>query len=292
MIKKPVPEDFSEEKIKKAVFYEALQHPSTLFSAALSILGGVFMAINNPSKTGLAVTFGAGVFSVISFVFNYFFRGDKLAENYTKNLLKKRIKYKEENAKKTGEKCKDYNFREGFEAYTELYNAYKRLKDFLIERGKNKNSFIIRKFMMLAEDTFYGGISLLDKAAELYKAIKEMNKTKLERELRAWERDMRLDKRTNESELNLLKIKIDNHNKRLNLLKKRQSSLTEITDQVEVLESTLDSTFLEVIDLLESDTVVSEDKLVSNLQKAVESARKVEDRLRTDKIKEEEYLRQ
>lgn len=292
MIKKPRPEDFSEERIKKAVFSEALQHPSTLFSAALSILGGMYMAVINPSKASLAVTFGSGVFSLISFVFNYFFRADKLAENYSKNLLKRRVKYKIEQADNTKKKCKDSDFDEGLNAYNELFEAYSRLKNFLDKKLMEKKSFIISKFMMLAEDSFYGGVSLIDKAAELHRAIENMQEDKLERELRAWERELRLNKRTNERELKLLKVKIDNHNKRLNLLKEKKSALTEITDQVEVLESTLDSTYLEVLDILESDSLLSQDKLVSNLQKAVESARKVEDRLRTNKTEENQYLRQ
>ncbi len=288
---KPSAEDFTEKSIEKAVFSEALQHPSTLFSAAVSILSGLYMGIMNFSKPALAVTLGSGALSLMSFVYNYFFRSDKLAENYTKNLLKQRVTYKKTNAENVRKQCKKNDFDEGINAYDELNDAYKRLIDFLKNKSGAKKSFMINKFLMLADETFYGGISLINKGAELFGAIRDMHESKLERELRNWQRELRLNKRTNEKELELLKIKIDNHGKRLDLLKKRKSSLIEIMDQVEVLESTLDSTYLEVLDLLESDTIISGDKLVSNLQNAVKSARNVEDRIRGNKhLNEDIYL--
>ncbi len=287
--KKPQPEDFSEASIKKAVFSEALQHPSTLFSFAFSILSGLYMGMIDFSEPALAVAIGSGVISLIAFVYNYFLRGEKLAEKYTKDLLRDRLKYKEESAESIRDKCKEYIFNEGIKAYSELLEAHTRLSDFLKEKEKNKKSFTISKFRILADETFYGGISLIGKGAELYNAIRNMQEGKLENEFNDWTDEYNDNKRTDKKEQELLKLKIDNHEKRLSLLKKRKSSLVEIMDQVEVLESTLDSTYLEVLDLLESDTISSGDKLVSGLQKAVRSARKVEDRLRGNRDDDDIY---
>jgi len=286
-IKKPQVEDFSSGNIQKAVFSEALQHPSTLFPAAISILSGLYMGIVNPSEPVLAVSLGAGVISLISFVFNYFFRSDKLAEEYTKKLLNQRIKYKKENADNVRNICEKNIFNEGLNAYDELIEAYKRLSDFLKEKSQYKKSFTISKFILLADETFYGGISLIKKGAELYKAIRDMHEGKLENELKNWTNEFKRKKRTGK-EQEQLKSKIDNHIKRLDLLKEKKSSLLEIMDQVEVLESTLDSTYLEVLDLMEYNSISSGDKLVSNLQKAVKSARNVEDRLRGKKNSEDD----
>ncbi len=195
-------------------------------------------------------------------------------------MLEQRIEYKREDAENVREICKDNIFNDGLLAYDELIEAYTRLTDFLKQKQKEKNSFTVNKFLILADETFYGGISLIRKAAGLYKAIRDMHEGKLENELDHWEREMKSRKRSDPQEQEILKTKIANHRKRVDLLKKRKTSMVELMDQVEVLEATLDSTYLEVLDLMESDMGSSGDKLVSGLERAVKTARKVENRLR------------
>jgi hypothetical protein len=141
----------------------------------------------------------------------------------------------------------------------------------------------------LAEETYDQGVQFLNKALVLYQALVQIDEKKLINELRAWQEEVKgLEKYKNKNEeqkdlvIQALQEKIDSHRKRLELFSGRGETLKQLMDQCEVLEATLDSTYLEVVDLIDSDPLMSvkHENAASNLERAVSAARKAEDRLR------------
>jgi hypothetical protein len=289
MVDDPRPEDFSNRAVSHAVFSEAIQHPTTLFPAAIALLSGLYMGLVSFDETSLAVTLVSGLFSLASWIYHYFVRGEAIAENYIKELKEKRKDYKKQQVEDIEERCKAAGFTEGQQAARELLEAYTRLYQFLKEKSVKVKSKTAQRFMILAEETYDQGVQFLNKALVLYQALVQIDEKKLINELRAWQEEVKgLEKYKNKNEeqkdlvIQALQEKIDSHRKRLELFSGRGETLKQLMDQCEVLEATLDSTYLEVVDLIDSDPLMSvkHENAASNLERAVSAARKAEDRLR------------
>jgi len=289
MVDDPRPEDFSNRAVAHAVFSEAIQHPTTLFPAAIALLSGLYMGLVSFDETSLAVALVSGLFSVASWIYHYFVRGETIAENYIKELKEKRKIYKKQQVEDIEERCKVAGFTEGEQSARELLEAYTRLYQFLKDKSQKVKSMTAQRFMILAEETYDQGVQFLNKALVLYQALVQIDEKKLIKELRAWQEEVKnLEKYKDKNEeqkdlvIKVLQEKINSHRKRLELFSERGETLKQLMDQCEVLEATLDSTYLEVVDLIDGDPLmtVKHDNAASNLERAVAAARKAEDRLR------------
>jgi hypothetical protein len=290
MVDAPKPEDFSNKAVAQAVRSEAIQHPTTLFPAAVALLSGLYMGLVSFDATSLAVTVASGLFTLGSWIYHYFVRGETIAENYIKELKEKRKDYKKQQVEDIEAKCKAAGFTEGQQAAKELLEVYTRLYQFLKEKSKKVKSKTAQRFMILAEESYDQGVQFLNKALVLYQALVQIDEKKLIKELRAWQKEVKnLEKYRNKDEeqkdlvIKVLQEKIKSHRKRLELFSERGETLKQMMDQCEVLEATLDSTYLEVVDLIHDDPFFmssKHDNAASNLERAVTAARKAEDRLR------------
>lgn len=283
----PTAEDFSKKAIRKHVFTEALQHPTTIFSAAAAILGGVYMGMVSFDETSFAITAGSALFSLLSWVYHYFIRGDKVAAQYVKDLQRQRDREKELQGEDIERKCRAIGFYEGEQAAAELKQAYMRLFVFLKNKFKKNQTATAQRFMVLAEETYSQGLLFLKKALSLYMALRHMDEDKLKKELHEWKEDrdaLKADE-TQKPEINKMRLdtvrdKIRSHRKRLELCEERKETLKQVLAQCEILEATLDNAYLEVVDLIEDDFRAQHQNVAGKLEKAVDAARRVEDRLR------------
>jgi hypothetical protein len=283
----PTADDFSKKAIRKHVFSEAVQHPGTIFSAAVAILSGVYMGLVSFDETSFAVAAGGAVFSLLSWVYHYFIRGDKVAAQYVKDLQRQRDRDKEQQGEDIERKCRAIGFYEGEQAAAELKQAYMRLFIFLNKKFKKNKTTTAQRFMVLAEETYSQGILFLKKALSLYMALRHMDEPKLKKELQDWvkERDELKTDEKQKPELKKMRLdtvrdKIRSHRKRLELCNERKETLKQVLAQCEVLEATLDNAYLEVVDLIEDDFRARHQDVAGKLEKAVAAARRVEDRLR------------
>jgi hypothetical protein len=289
MVDEPKPEDFSKRAVMQAVFSEAIQHPTTLFPAAIALLSGLYMGLVSFDETSLAVTLISGLLSLASWIYHYFVRGETIAANYIRELKEKRKDYKKQQVEDIEARCQAAGFTEGQQAAKELLEAYTRLYQFLKEKFQQVKSMTAQRFMILAEEAYDQGVQFLNKALVLYQALEQIDEKKLIKELSAWQEEVKnLEKYKNKDEeqkglvIQVLQEKINSHRKRLELFSGRGETLKQLLDQCEVLEATLDSAYLEVVDLIDSDRLMSvkPDNVASNLERAVAAARKAEDRLR------------
>lgn len=279
----PGAEDFSKKSIEKAVFLEALQHPTTLYPAALSLLSAAYMALVSLDPTSLVVAVGSGFLSLVSWIYHYFIRGEAIAENHVQKLKEKRDLYKERQAGNIEEECKAAGFLEGEKEAGELKQAYNQLYTFLKEKMEQKRVMTAGRFLILAEETYRQGLQLLKKALTMFNVLKQIDNEKLEEEKRTFEKELKArEKNGDESRqpvVEALRTKLQSHEKRLKLYEERKRGLEQLMAQCEVLEATLDTTYLEVVDLIDNEAFMKRSSVAENLERAVAAARRVEDRL-------------
>lgn len=283
----PTADDFSAKQIKKKILSDAIQHPATLFSAAAALLSGLYMGLVSFDETSFAVALGSGLLSLASFIYHYFIRGEKAAEEHVKDLLERRRSFKEQQGEDIEKRCRQANFREGEKAAKELKEAYTRLETYLKEKLEKKQTLTAQRFLLLAEESYYQGIHFLNKALSLFQAIGYMDERKMRNEMHEWEQELeqvKQDTQKGKEYRDLLSKalteKIRSHRKRLKLYADRGETVQQVLAQCEILEATLDSTYLEVVDLVADESYLERKNVAENLEKAVAAARKVEDRLR------------
>ncbi len=283
----PTTDDFSNRQIKKKVLLDALQHPTTLYSAAAAVLSGLYMGLVSFDETSFAVALAAGLCSLISFVYHYFIRGEKSAQKHVRELLERRKSFKEQQAEDIEKRCRSAGFQEGEKAAKELKEAYTRLDVFLKEQLEKKQTLTAQRFLILAEESYHQGIQFLNKALALFQAIGHIDENKLRQEMRAWQdelaraaQDKQKGKEYKELLTKTLTEKINSHARRLQLYTERKDTLAQVLSQSETLEATLDSTYLEVVDLAADGAYLQGNNAAGNLERAVAAARKVENRLR------------
>ncbi|NIM13306.1 MAG: hypothetical protein GTO45_14435 [Candidatus Aminicenantes bacterium] len=280
----PGAEDFSKKAIEKAVFLEAIQHPTTLYPAALSLLSAAYMVLVSLDPTSLAVAVGSGFLSLVSWIYHYFIRGEAIAESHVQKLKAKRDLHKERQAGNIEEECKTAGFLEGEKEARELKQAYNQLYTFLKEKLEKHRVMTAGRFLILAEETYFQGLQLLKKALTMFNALKQIDNEKLEEEKKTFKKELKAqenkDDESRQPIIEALQTKIRSHEKRLKLYEERNKGLEQLMAQCEVLEATLDTTYLEVVDLIDNEAFMKRSSVAHNLERAVAAARRVEERLR------------
>jgi hypothetical protein len=279
--------DGFSKQIHRKVMSDAVQAPSTLFPAAVALLSGLYMGLISFDETSFAVAAGSGLVSLLSWVYHYFIRGEKTGKEYGRKLLEKRKTIRKQQVVNIEEECRNAGFAEGESAARELEEAFSRLEHFLKGKYKERQPGSAERFLALSEQSYDQGVSFLEKSLSLYRALEQMDEEKLKKELIAWEEEAaELKKKTRQKGdhadlvLQALEEKIKSHRRRLELFTERSEKLQQVLAQCEILEARLDSSYLEVVDLMDGNHQVKLENVAGDLERAVSAARRVEERLR------------
>ena len=283
---RPQEEDFSAGAVQKAIWGEVLQHPATLFPGALAILSTAYMGLISLDKTAFALALGGALASLGSVVFNYFFRGETLAQEHVAKLLLQRNQMKNQAFHEMEGHFRETDFENGLEAVRELHEAYVKLQSLLSEKQAQRAAKGSRRFVVLADDCYREGLKLLTEAGEYHGVLRGVDRDKLAREKRAWEAkvadlSLRAQGPGNlNAQLKAAQTRMETYQKRVELFDKRQAALESLLAQCELLESALESAYLEVVDLVGGRMSMTGSDPAEKLEMAVNAARRVEDRLR------------
>ncbi len=298
--RRPSAKDFSAGAVERAVWAEALQHPLTLFPGAGAILGALYMGLINLSQTSFAFTLASGLLGLGSLVFNYFVRGESLARKHIERLKQRRLAYREEEADEVLNQCRDMGFEDGARAVGELKEAYLKLRELLSKRLENGGSGV-QRFLVMAEDCYHEGLSLLSTATASFQVLNGVDPHKLASDKRAWEAqataiETSIDQGDSRraGELEAVRARIESFERRLDLYRKRFSDHERLMAQCELLESALETAYMEVLDLLGDEHLFRKADPANKLERAVAAARSVEDRLRglNDHSQEDAFYRE
>jgi len=296
----PGAEDFTRRSIYRAVLKDTLQHPLTLMPAVASALSGLYMGLFGLDPTTLAVTFGGALVGAGAWVFNYFIRGEALAEKRVAKLRQARARQQHAEIASLEAEWAQTGLAEGVQQARELREAFQKLDGFLEGRLADAGGITnpdrglsVQRLRVLAEDTYREGAAILRSALETFKAVQQVDHDKLENELASWRQELRAVKATGAEAIRVesLEKRIASHERRLELLRERAQSIDQLFAESEALESALESTYLEAVDLKSPEVLLGQGQAASALERAVSAARRVEDRLRgMDGTKEDEEL--
>jgi hypothetical protein len=279
--------DLSSTAIEKHILNETLQNPLTTFSAAAAVLAGLYMLAFGVNQTSLLLAVGAGFLSLATFIFNYFVRGEKLAQEYVRAQLAKQRAARENEIVGIFNEFKKLSALEGEQAATELSQAYQKVKNFLQTHTAKGASMQTMRLQILAEETYFKGVDVLQTALAITKALREIDVIKLERELQDWKK-----RQVENRESSALERRIELNQRRIDAYRSRQSALSDLFAECEACEAALEEAYMqfagaETAQALPKPNV---DDAITRLETAVAAARRVEARLRNVDRGDEVYL--
>jgi cell division protein FtsB len=289
--RKPTADDFTPRAVQRAVLQGTLQHPATIVPAALAAVAALWSVAIDLSPASLMATLGFSFISAAAWVINYVGRGDKLVERHIQKLRALRDDYERREIDDLALACREAGFTAGAKEAQEITNAYQKLHQFLVEQRAGHGNASGERFRVLAEETYRHGVTILRRALNLFQALQRVDVDALEQERQGWIRQ-----REQEGTAESLERNIGAHTKRLDRYRQREEELRALIAQLNELEMALETAHLEVSDLVgqvPSGGPFASDA-ASHLERAVEAARRVEQRLRgfgdEDTRADEEYL--
>jgi hypothetical protein len=277
--------------VRRAVLQDTLQHPVTILPAALAAVAALWSVAVDLSPASLMAALGCGFISVGAWVINYIGRGDTLVERHIQQLRTRRDDYARREVDELTLACEQAGFSAGVKEAQDLSKAYHKLHQFLIEQQAGQENASIERFRVLAQETYRHGVVILRRALNLFRALQRVDVETLQQERAGW-----IEQRPDEGAVDSLERNIGAHTKRLDRYHQRQEELHALIAQLNELETALETAHLEVADLVGQGSQAGffTSEAASHLERAVEAARRVEQRLRgfsdEDRRADEEYL--
>jgi len=288
---KPTVEDFTPRAVQRAVLRETLQHPATVLPAALATVAALWSVAIDLSPASLMAVLGCAFIGVGAWVINYVGRGNTLVEQHIQKLRALRVEYERREVEDLVLACRQAGFQAGVKEAEELTEAYYKLQHFLDEQRVAQGNASGERFRVLAEETYRHGVTILQHALNLFQALQRIDVDTLEQERQGW-----IGQRAHQGTSASLERNIEAHTKRLERYRRREEELQALIAQLNELETALETAHLEVVDLVGQPAGggVFESDAASHLERAVEAARRAEQRLRgfgdEDTRADEEYL--
>jgi len=288
---KPTAEDFTARAVQRAVLQDTLQHPATILPGALATVAALWNVAIDLSPASLMVMLGCGFVGAVAWVINYVGRGDTLAAQHVQKLRALRAEHERRAVADLALACQSAGFLAGAKEVQDLTDAYHRLQHFLVAQQTGQGHVSGERFRVLAQETYRHGVSLLHRALNLFQALEGFDVDTLEQERQVW-----INQQDREGPSESLTRNIEAHTKRLDRYRRREEELRALIAQLNELETALETAYLEVVDLVGQDTSAGlfESGAAAHLERAVEAARRVEQRLRgfgdEDTRADEEYL--
>jgi hypothetical protein len=291
--KKPQAEDFTGEAVSRAVLKETLEHPATIYPAAGSALAVAWTVMVAASPTSIAFALGCAFVGASAFIYNYVVKGPDRAAAYVTKLRELRRSHSLIEIEQFALECSRNGLAEGARGARELKAAYVHLTDYL---ASHKEGIAADRFSILAEDTFQEGVSILQQALAIYKAVEVNDLSVLQKELDRLKRQRAaLDPKS--PAVRSIDLQMESVQHRIDLEIQQQNELAELFAQASEIEAAMQSTYLELIDMQSHNQLGAlneEGGAATRLKSAVDVARRVEQKLRGDdsesRAKREKYL--
>lgn len=175
----PTALDFSQKAIQKAVFNQVFQHPLSVYSSSLGVVGLLAALLLSPGPllfSASLIVLGIGIGTTIV---NYFFRSETLAHKYLNSLNKQLEGYNEELLVRLKQELTEYKSLQGVERYAkqgveQFERVQKKLNNFkaLLAEKFDSQELTYTRFLGAAEQVYF---SALDNLQGITGALKTAN---------------------------------------------------------------------------------------------------------------------
>lgn len=278
--KMPTKKDLNSEAVRKWVLTETIQHPATILPLAGAAVSGLWIGVFGLSAVAVGAAFALTFTGGASWIYNFIVRGEQMGEERVKALLKELEKSEEEEMESIIEECREAGFDDGVKEGSELLSAYQRFMKFLCEKNGEGENLGALRFQGLAHDALKQGVSCLQRAFSLWRAVQEVDIGELEKELVKMQRRLaKLEAGT--QPYTTLATQVKSHETRVQRLNAQQQRVAEILVEIDQLESALERASLETVEIVETDaeSMTTRGEAATSLERAISAAQRVEQKL-------------
>ncbi len=188
----PSIEDFSKQAVTKAVLKTTLEHPLSLYSSGIGLLGWLALGVLGSSAPAVIAAIGGTTIGLGSWIVNFFFRGDRLAERYVENVNQQMEEYKQKimlNLVNDLEQWKDLPGAEEYvtQAIDQFHDIQEKIRNFRDVLGKKLDSkeMTFSRYIGSAEQVYLSVLDNLEKIEMILKSISTIDVSYLEDRLQA-----------------------------------------------------------------------------------------------------------
>jgi GH24 family phage-related lysozyme (muramidase) len=179
-------------------------------------------------------------------------------------------------------RCDEVGFSEGAKEANELLRAYRNLVEFLRGQNQDGQNLTAERFRTLADDAYNEGAAVLEQALNVFIALSQIDVDDLEAELARWEEEAR---RSREKVDEALSRRIASHRRRIENYHEQERLVQQLLAESDAIETALETCSLEASELMGTQNIERTfltGGAGTRLEKAMESARRVEERLRSN----------
>ena len=286
-------EKLSDFEIKKELRSAAIQHPLTILPLALCLLASMYLIffadIFGGALGTMVLLICAGVMTIVSFFWQYFFRYSKAYEKRVKEIIEIQDQTQREKELAEIERLKEtiqsgfskINSAEGIKALKDLIHEYKELQH-ILNHKKETDSLSAAHIHALSNEAYRQGLSVLSDALEIAQVIHSSDKESLEAEIARFELAIKSleEDRTQKAQIKIKRATITSHNERIEIIKEQELRVDKLLYQCDRCEASLHRTRLELAALKTESVETSVSAVTETLTETINQAKDVQKELK------------
>jgi hypothetical protein len=286
-------ENLSDIEIKKELRSDAIQHPLTMLPLALSLLASMYLIffadIFGWALGSLVLLIGAGVVTIASFFWQYFFRYNKAYGKRVKEIIEIQDQTQREREQAEIEQLKEtiqsgfskINSTDGIKALKDLIHEYKELQHILSHK-KETDSLSSAHIHALSNEAYRQGLSVLSDALEIALVIHSSDEESLEAEIAKFEREIKSleEDRAQKAHVKIRRATIISHKERIEIIKEQELRVDKLLYQCDRCEASLHRTRLELAALKTESAETSVSAVTETLKQTISQAKDVQEELK------------
>jgi DNA-binding SARP family transcriptional activator len=286
----------TDATVRRALLYDAVQHPATEVPLALACIAGIYLLLWHPAVAVPAIASAAWIALALSavaaggsFIVQYVVKFD---ENYKQKT--DQLQAKEKGATRQEEEAafallraqladgfRETRLAEGHYVLRDLDYEYQQLQA-VIARHQETDLLSLSYLPALVDETYRQGLSVLEDTLELARATSSPKDQRLEAEIKELE-DKIGDAAGNpadEARSGLWREKAAALRLRMDTIARQRLRLEQMLQEASKCETALNHTRVELASIKADSWTVSVNAVLETLQKTVDQAKAVQDEMR------------
>lgn len=172
-------EEFSESAVRRAVVRDTISHPLSVYPAVVGMLGGLAVALFGPTAALVWGASGALCLGFGSWLINFAFRRDALANAYLQRVHRALTREAESRLVALQAELTELNVPQGVEQLKDLAEKLANLKE-LLKRQLAEGELTYGRYLAIAEQVYLSGIDNLQQVAMALRSVRTIDVDELD----------------------------------------------------------------------------------------------------------------
>jgi len=186
----PTIEDFSKKAVARAIMKTTLQHPVSLYSSGIGLLGWISLGVLGLSTPAALAAIGGTTIGVGSWIVNFFLRGDTLARRYIENMHQEMEEHMQQVTLNLVRDLQRWKRLAGAEEYakqaiSQFQDIREKTENFrkVLTKKLNPREVTFSRYMGSAEQVYLSVLDNLDKMSTILESISTIDDRYIEERL-------------------------------------------------------------------------------------------------------------